>query len=146
VPTRQNSSSGRPKSPRIQVVLPEELCARLAHLAERETRTVSNMAKVLIQQGVERLEAELAPPGVAAGGVASAAAAGAAGSVSVAASATAPAAPGAGSAEGGIPPGAGAEPATASDRFRAELVRHEADQPGRLRGLPRRLRLRPPGG
>ncbi len=54
--TRQNSSSGRPKSPRIQVVLPEELCERLAALAEEESRTVSNMAKVLIQQGVEALE------------------------------------------------------------------------------------------
>jgi hypothetical protein len=38
------------------VVLPEELCLRLAALAEDESRTVSNMAKVLIQQGVERLE------------------------------------------------------------------------------------------
>ncbi len=54
--TRQNSSSGRPKSPRIQVVLPEELCQRLAELADAESRTVSNMARVLIQQGVERLE------------------------------------------------------------------------------------------
>ena len=64
VPTRQTSSSGKPKSPRIQVVLPEELCARLAALAESESRTVSNMAKVLIQQGVERLEAQRAgqPP------------------------------------------------------------------------------------
>ena len=56
VPTRQTSSSGRPKSPRIQVVLPEDLCQRLSVLAEDESRTVSNMAKVLIQQGVERLE------------------------------------------------------------------------------------------
>ncbi|MFI0402553.1 MAG: hypothetical protein ACH34U_06525 [Cyanobium sp.] len=51
--TRQTSSSGRPKSPRIQVVLPEELCERLAALAEEDSRTISNMAKVLIQQGVE---------------------------------------------------------------------------------------------
>jgi predicted DNA-binding protein len=56
VPTRQTSSSGRPKSPRIQVVLPEDLCDRLSCLADAESRTVSNMAKVLIQQGVERLE------------------------------------------------------------------------------------------
>ena len=56
--TRQTSSSGRPKSPRVQVVLPEELCQRLTDLAEEESRTVSNMAKVLIQQGVERLEAQ----------------------------------------------------------------------------------------
>ncbi|WP_043369040.1 hypothetical protein [Cyanobium sp. PCC 7001] len=54
--TRQTSSSGRPKSPRIQVVLPEELCARLADLAAADARTVSNMARVLIQQGIERLE------------------------------------------------------------------------------------------
>ena len=56
MPTRQTSSSGRPKSPRIQVVLPEDLCERLSALAEEDSRTVSNMAKVLIQQGVERLE------------------------------------------------------------------------------------------
>ena len=54
--TRQTSSSGKSKSPRIQVVLPEELCQRLAEFADAESRTVSNMAKVLIQQGVERLE------------------------------------------------------------------------------------------
>ena len=60
VATRQTSSSGRPKSPRIQVVLPEDLCDRLSALAETESRTVSNMAKVLIQQGVERLERQQA--------------------------------------------------------------------------------------
>ena len=51
--TRQNSSNGKQKSPRIQVVLPEDLCERLSKLAERESRTVSNMAKVLIQEGVK---------------------------------------------------------------------------------------------
>ncbi len=56
VATRQTSTSGRPKSPRIQVVLPEELCERLSAAAEAESRTVSNMAKVLIQQGLERFE------------------------------------------------------------------------------------------
>ncbi|MEB3234935.1 MAG: hypothetical protein VKM98_05875 [Cyanobacteriota bacterium] len=60
--TRQSSSSGRPKSPRIQVVLPEDLCQRLADLAEAESRTVSNMAKVLIQQGVERMAPQAAAP------------------------------------------------------------------------------------
>ncbi|MCP9927236.1 ribbon-helix-helix domain-containing protein [Cyanobium sp. CH-040] len=60
--TRQTSSSGRPKSPRIQVVLPEDLCRRLAELAEAEARTVSNMARVLIQQGVERHEASRGQP------------------------------------------------------------------------------------
>ena len=50
--TRQNSTNGKPKSPRIQVVLSESLCQQLADLAEEESRTVSNMAKVLIQQGI----------------------------------------------------------------------------------------------
>ena len=52
--TRQNSSNGKQKSPRIQVVLPEDLCERLSELAEQESRTVSNMAKVLIQEGIKR--------------------------------------------------------------------------------------------
>jgi len=52
--TRQNSSNGKQKSPRIQVVLPEDLCERLSELAEQESRTVSNMAKVLIQEGINR--------------------------------------------------------------------------------------------
>ncbi len=57
--TRQHSSSGKPKSPRVQVVLPEELCSQLNCLAEKESRTISNMAKVLIQEGVlKRLENE----------------------------------------------------------------------------------------
>ncbi|QNJ32825.1 hypothetical protein SynPROS91_02476 [Synechococcus sp. PROS-9-1] len=38
------------------MVLPEDLCLRLTALAEDESRTVSNMAKVLIQQGVQRYE------------------------------------------------------------------------------------------
>ena len=54
--TRQNSSNGKQKSPRIQVVLPEDLCEKLAELAEKESRTVSNMAKVLIQEGIKRSE------------------------------------------------------------------------------------------
>jgi hypothetical protein len=45
------------------VVLPEDLCRRLADLAELEARTVSNMARVLIQQGVERLEGQRPPAG-----------------------------------------------------------------------------------
>ena len=52
--TRQNSTNGKPKSPRIQVVLPEHLCEQLVDLAEEESRTVSNMAKVLIQQGINK--------------------------------------------------------------------------------------------
>tara|TARA_Y100001968_G_C19249673_1_gene663739 strand:+ start:381 stop:683 length:303 start_codon:yes stop_codon:yes gene_type:complete len=54
--TRQNSSNGKQKSPRIQVVLPEDLCKKLSLLAERESRTISNMAKVLIQEGIKRNE------------------------------------------------------------------------------------------
>ena len=51
--TRQNSTNGKPKSPRIQVVLPELICEQLTILAENESRTVSNMAKVLIQEGIK---------------------------------------------------------------------------------------------
>ena len=54
--TRQNSTNGKQKSPRIQVVLPEEICEQLSKLAEQESRTVSNMAKVLIQEGIKRSE------------------------------------------------------------------------------------------
>jgi hypothetical protein len=104
VPTRQTSTSGKPKSPRIQVVLPEDLCARLTALAEQEARTVSNMARVLIQQGVQRHEQ---------------------------------------GASGSSP----AQQATQTalrpeDRLRNSL---EAQQPRRLRGAPRRLRLHRPG-
>ena len=52
--TRQNSTNGKPKSPRIQVVLPELICEQLTTLASKESRTVSNMAKVLIQEGIKK--------------------------------------------------------------------------------------------
>ena len=52
--TRQNSTNGKPKSPRIQVVLPESICDQLTILANNESRTVSNMAKVLIQEGIKK--------------------------------------------------------------------------------------------
>ena len=52
--TRQNSTNGKPKSPRIQVVLPELICEQLTILADNESRTVSNMAKVLIQEGINK--------------------------------------------------------------------------------------------
>ena len=52
--TRQNSTNGKPKSPRIQVVLPELICEQLTFLASNESRTVSNMAKVLIQDGIKK--------------------------------------------------------------------------------------------
>ncbi len=51
--TRQNSTNGKPKSPRIQVVLPELICEQLTFLAENQSRTISNMAKVLIQEGIK---------------------------------------------------------------------------------------------
>ena len=38
------------------MVLPEDLCDRLSALAEQESRTVSNMAKVLIQEGIRQYE------------------------------------------------------------------------------------------
>jgi len=52
--TRQKSTNGKPKSPRIQVVLPESICEQLTILANDESRTVSNMAKVLIQEGIKK--------------------------------------------------------------------------------------------
>ena len=52
--TRQNSTNGKPKSPRIQVVIPESICDQLTVLANNESRTVSNMAKVLIQEGIKK--------------------------------------------------------------------------------------------
>ena len=52
--TRQNSTNGKPKSPRIQVVIPEFICEQLTILASNESRTVSNMAKVLIQEGIKK--------------------------------------------------------------------------------------------
>lgn len=104
--TRQTSSSGRPKSPRIQVVLPEELCDRLAAMAEAEARTVSNMARVLIQQGLDRFENQRH--------------------------------------EARPPLGAPALPAAGLGRFRAALEQQGQEEPRRLRGAPRRLRLQRP--
>ena len=52
--TRQKSTNGKPKSPRIQVVLPELVCEKLSILASNESRTISNMAKVLIQEGIKK--------------------------------------------------------------------------------------------
>jgi len=163
-------------------VLPEDLCQRLSVLAEDESRTVSNMAKVLIQQGVERLEglrlkeaatgaasvdgtspassfpspgvpaatathpathtAALAPPPTASAPSVSASI------VPPPIAAPAPPSPPATSGSGVDGSGSGPVPGSdaAADRFRAELERNEAQGPRRLRGVPRRLRLRPPGG
>lgn len=56
--TRQPSSSGKLKSPRIQVVLPEPLWQALSLAAKADSRTVSNMAKVLIHEGLQRRQQE----------------------------------------------------------------------------------------
>tara|TARA_Y100001968_G_scaffold177197_1_gene162329 strand:+ start:1428 stop:1679 length:252 start_codon:yes stop_codon:yes gene_type:complete len=40
----------------VQVVLPEDLCNQLSELAKKQSRTVSNMAKVLIQEGIQRFD------------------------------------------------------------------------------------------
>jgi hypothetical protein len=99
------------------VVLPEELCQRLSELADRESRTVSNMAKVLIQQGVQRYE-----QGEYGSAIASS--------------------PGR-SLEN--PPSGGASSAS-NDRSGVERIRSalESQQPRRLRGAPRRVRLHRP--
>ena len=60
--TRQNSTNGKPKSPRIQVVLPELICEQLTILATNESRTISNMAKVLIQEGIKKYFEKEAKP------------------------------------------------------------------------------------
>jgi len=52
--TRQNSTNGKPKSPRIQVVLAGLICEKLTILANNESRTVSNTAKVLLQEGIKK--------------------------------------------------------------------------------------------
>ncbi len=97
--TRQTSTSGKPKSPRIQVVLPEDLCTRLTALAERESRTVSNMAKVLLQKGVQLYE------------------------------------------QNSLISPVQSPPPSKTEVFRSAL---EAQQPRRLRGAPRRIRLTRP--
>jgi Mn-dependent DtxR family transcriptional regulator len=76
------------------VVLPEDVCERLATLAEVESRTVSNMAKVLIQQGLDRIERQQ-----------------------------------------------GQETTAGSARFREVLERQQRLGAGRLKGVPRRLRV-----
>jgi len=132
VATRQNSTSGRPKSPRIQVVLPEDLCERLGLVADAEARTVSNMARVLIQQGLEVYEQQQAALRAAA------APAPAPSPVPVARRAPAAGAPLSGS------PAPAATAAQETDSFRQALEQQEQAEPKRLRGAPRRLRLNRP--
>jgi len=142
VATRQTSSSGRPKSPRIQVVLPEDLCRRLTALADADSRTVSNMAKVLIQQGVERLERQQG-----AGAAAEPAPASPASPASAPTPAAAPSVVFPPVVASASPPPAPLSPAPplGTEQFRAELERQGQGRAQRLRGAPRRVRLqRPP--
>jgi hypothetical protein len=137
VATRQNSTSGRPKSPRIQVVLPEDLCERLGVVAEAEARTVSNMARVLIQQGLEVYEQQqaalraAAPPAPAA-------------SPAPVARQTPSVRATASGAPRSAAPRSAAMAAEATDSFRQALEQQEQAEPKRLRGAPRRLRLNRP--
>lgn len=101
-------------------MLPEELCARLSALADAESRTVSNMAKVLIQQGVERLERQLA-------GL----------TTEVPPAAPLPAPPPLHPADPGTPLSSSAE-------IRAELEQRQQQVPRPLRRGPRRVRLQRP--
>ena len=142
VATRQNSTSGRPKSPRIQVVLPEDLCDRLGLVAEAEARTVSNMARVLIQQGLEVYEQQqaalraAAPPAPAASPAPVA-------RQTPSVRATASGAPRSAAPRSAAPRSA-AMAAEATDSFRQALEQQEQAEPKRLRGAPRRLRLNRP--
>jgi hypothetical protein len=101
------------------VVLPEELCERLTAAALAESRTVSNMAKVLIQRGLDSLAAasshEPPQPPLRSDGLR-----------------------GRDRRVDAVPEYG---PDLPTDRFREVLERQERTQPRRLRGLPRRLRL-----
>jgi hypothetical protein len=114
------------------VVLPEDLCERLGLVADAEARTVSNMARVLIQQGLEVYEQQQAALRAAA------APAPAPSPVPVARRAPAAGAPLSGS------PAPAATAAQETDSFRQALEQQEQAEPKRLRGAPRRLRLNRP--
>ena len=143
VPTRQTSSSGKPKSPRIQVVLPEELCERLAVLAEQESRTVSNMARVLIQQGVQRLEQSRIPVQAQVAGI-TPVAAHPTGSVPAASSSVQSAPVASSSTAPSQACGSTSVPQTPSISNEERLRALENQPARRLRGAPRRLRLQRP--
>ncbi len=150
--TRQNSTSGRPKSPRIQVVLPEDLCDRLGAVAEAEARTVSNMARVLIQQGLERFEQQQAALRASATPDAPITPASPTPAALTPAAAPLPASPASQAPSARTSAQAAASRASASrvraaqetDSFRQALEQQEQAEPRRLRGAPRRLRLNPP--
>ena len=114
------------------MVLPEDLCDRLGLVAEAEARTVSNMARVLIQQGPEVYEQQQAalraaappPPALSPGPVAR--------------RTPAERAPSSGA------PSPAATAAQETDSFRQALEQQEQAEPKRLRGAPKRLRLNRP--
>jgi hypothetical protein len=114
------------------VVVPEDLCERLNLVAEAVARTVSNMARVLLQQGLEVYEQQqaalraAAPPAPAA-------------SPAPVARRTPALRP---STSGGATPKATA--AQETDSFRQALEEQEQAEPKRLRGAPKRLRLNRP--
>ena len=114
------------------MVLPEDLCERLGAVADAEARTVSNMARVLIQQGLEVYEQQQAALRAAA---APAPAPSAAPGVRRTPSARAPLS--------GVPVPAATQ-AQATDSFRQALEQQGQAEPKRLRGAPRRLRLNRP--
>ncbi len=114
------------------MVLPEDLCERLGLVADAEARTVSNMARVLIQQGLEVYEQQQAALRAAA------APAPAPSPVPVARRTPAAGAP----LSGAAAPAATA--AQETDSFRQALEQQEQAEPKRLRGAPRRLRLNRP--
>ena len=116
------------------MVLPEDLCERLGVVAEAEARTVSNMARVLIQQGLEVYEQQQA---------ALRAAAAPAPSPSPSPAPVARRTPsGRVSASGAPAPAPQSDQET--DSFRQALEQQEQAEPKRLRGAPRRMRLNRP--
>ena len=110
------------------MVLPEDLCERLGVVAEAEARTVSNMARVLIQQGLEVYEQQQAALRAAA--------------------APSPAPVARRTPSGRVSASGATAPAPQSDQetdsFRQALEQQEQAEPKRLRGAPKRLRLNRP--
>ena len=112
------------------MVLPEDLCERLGVVAEAEARTVSNMARVLIQQGLEVYEQQQAALRAAA------------------APSPSPAPVARRTPSGRVSASGAPAPAPQSDQetdsFRQALEQQEQAEPKRLRGAPKRLRLNRP--
>lgn len=114
------------------MVLPEDLCERLGVVAEAEARTVSNMARVLIQQGLEVYEQQQAALRAAA--------------AQAPAPSPAPVARRTPSGRANAPgaTASAAQSAQETDSFRQALEQQEQAEPKRLRGAPKRLRLNRP--